>query len=163
METVNQETNATTNQAQSEPANDKMIPQDEVNKIVQDRISRERAKFADYEEMKAKAAKFDEMEEAGKSELQKAQDKVQALEAQIQSINKEKEISQIRTQVAQAKGVPADLLTGETQEACESQADKILSFAQAQSYPVVKDGGEPHNVTKKSTRDSFKEWAEKSL
>ena len=76
---------------------------------------------------------------------------------------KEKEISQIRTQVAQAKGVPADLLTGETQEACESQADKILSFAQAQSYPVVKDGGEPHNVIKKSTRDSFKEWAEKSL
>lgn len=163
METVNQETNATTNQAQSEPANDKMIPQDEVNKIVQDRISRERAKFADYEEMKAKAAKFDEMEEAGKSELQKAQDKVQALEAQIQSINKEKEISQIRTQVAQAKGVPADLLTGETQEACESQADKILSFAQAQGYPVVKDGGEPHIVNKKSTRDSFKEWAEKSL
>lgn len=163
METVNQETNATTNQAQSEPANDKMIPQDEVNKIVQDRISRERAKFADYEEMKAKAAKFDEMEEAGKSELQKAQDKVQALEAQIQSINKEKEISQIRTQVAQAKGVPADLLTGETQEACESQADKILSFAKAQSYPVVQDGGEPHHVNKKSTRDSFKEWAEKSL
>lgn len=163
METVNQETNATTNQAQSESANDKMIPQDEVNKIVQDRISRERAKFADYEEMKAKAAKFDEMEEAGKSELQKAQDKVQALEAQIQSINKEKEISQIRTQVAQAKGVPADLLTGETQEACESQADKILSFAKAQSYPVVQDGGEPHHVNKKSTRDSFKEWAEKSL
>ena len=163
METVNQETNATTNQAQTEPANDKMIPQDEVNKIVQDRISRERAKFADYEEMKAKAAKFDEMEEAGKSELQKAQDKVQALEAQIQSINKEKEISQIRTQVAQAKGVPADLLTGETQEACESQADKILSFAKAQSYPVVQDGGEPHHVNKKSTRDSFKEWAEKSL
>lgn len=163
METVNQETNATTNQAQSEPANDKMIPQDEVNKIVQDRISRERAKFADYEEMKAKAAKFDEMEEASKSELQKAQDKVQALEAQIQSINKEKEISQIRTQVAQAKGVPADLLTGETQEACEQQADKILSFAKAQGYPVVKDGGESQQTMKKSTRDSFKEWAEKSL
>ena len=86
---------------------------------------KEQAPTEEYNGLKAKAAKFDEMEEAGKSELQKAQDKVQALEAQIQSINKEKEISQIRTQVAQAKGVPADLLTGETQEACESQADKI--------------------------------------
>lgn len=163
METVNQETNATTNQAQTEPANDKMIPQDEVNKIVQDRISRERAKFADYDDLKAKAAKFDEMEEAGKSELQKAQDKVQALEAKLDQINKENTITQIRTQVAAAKGVPADLLTGETQEACEQQADKILSFAKAQGYPVVKDGGESQQTLKKSTRDSFKEWAEKSL
>ena len=38
--------------------------------------------------MKAKAAKFDEMEEAGKSELQKAKEKVENLEAEIQSVKK---------------------------------------------------------------------------
>ena len=105
METVNQE-NATNNENQVE---NKTFTQAELDNIVADRLKRERAKYEGFDELKEKAAKFDEMEEAGKSELQKAQDKVQALEAQIQSINKEKEISQIRTQVAQAKGVPADL------------------------------------------------------
>lgn len=41
--------------------------------FIQDRLTRERGKYADYETLKVKAAKFDEAEEAGKTELQKAQ------------------------------------------------------------------------------------------
>lgn len=49
--------------------------QAELDRIIGERIARERAKYAGYAEFKAKAAKFDEMEQAGKSELEKANDR----------------------------------------------------------------------------------------
>lgn len=52
----------------------KTFAQDEVDRIVQDRLARERAKYADYEDFKTKAAKFDEVDAASKTELQKAND-----------------------------------------------------------------------------------------
>lgn len=161
METVKQE--ETTNQAQPEPANDKTFTQAEMNQIVQERLARERAKFEGYDELKAKAAKYDEMEEANKTELQKAQDEAAQLKEKISKMEKAKEISELRTKIATEKGVPVDLLTGETQEACEQQADGILSFAKVQGYPYVKDGGEPHQVNKKTARENFKEWADANL
>ncbi|MBQ1571918.1 MAG: hypothetical protein IIZ78_12380, partial [Clostridiales bacterium] len=44
--------------------------QDELNAIVGKRLAEEKGKYADYDVLKAKAAKFDEAEEAAKSELQ---------------------------------------------------------------------------------------------
>ena len=40
-----------------------------MNAIIADRLSREKSKYADYDELKAKALKFNEAEEASKSEL----------------------------------------------------------------------------------------------
>jgi hypothetical protein len=47
---------------QSEPPSDgeKTFSQSDVNRIVEDRLRREQAKYADYDDLKAKAAKFDE-------------------------------------------------------------------------------------------------------
>lgn len=46
--------------------------QDELNAAIKDRLDRERAKFKDYGDLKAKAAKLDEIEAANASELEKA-------------------------------------------------------------------------------------------
>jgi hypothetical protein len=43
-----------------------------VDRIVSERIARERGKFADYSDLKAKAAKFDEIEAQNATELEKA-------------------------------------------------------------------------------------------
>ena len=51
----------------------KTFTQDELNAIVSDRLKREREKYADYESLKEKATKLDEIEEASKTELQKPQ------------------------------------------------------------------------------------------
>lgn len=72
-ETVNQETNGTA--AETQENEQRTFTQAEMNAIIQDRLTRERGKYADYEALKAKAAKFDEAEEAGKTELQKANEK----------------------------------------------------------------------------------------
>lgn len=54
------------------PAADKTFTQAELDKIVSDRLTREKTKFADYDDLKAKATKFDEFEAANATELEKA-------------------------------------------------------------------------------------------
>jgi hypothetical protein len=141
----------------------KTFTQEEVNQIVSERVKKERAKFEGFDDLKAKAAKFDELEEAQKSELQKAQERAEELERKLKAIEHEKGVQSVRAKVAQEKGIPAELLTGETEEACISQADKILTFAQSNGYPAVKDSGEVGKTGKATARDQFDQWAKKVL
>lgn len=60
--------------------------QDELNAAIADRIARERNKFKDYSDLKAKAARLDELEQASKSEMEKAIDRVTRAEAQVAEI-----------------------------------------------------------------------------
>ena len=162
--TVNLQEGGTGAPDNTQDNNARTFTQDEVNKILNERLGRERAKYADYETMKQKASKFDEMEEANKTELQKATEKAQALEQQIADLTKQNEVRTIRDNVAKETGVPATLLTAGTEEECKAQASAILAFAKPGSYPNVKDAGEVQKVSgKKNTRDQFAEWMNESL
>lgn len=154
-ETVNQETKATNNET-------KIFTQEELDAIVADRLKRERSKYEGFEDFKAKALKFDKLEEANKSELDKAHERVNTLEAELKSLKRAEEVRLIREKVAKEMSIPAasmSLITGETEEVCQEQAKAILSIAVPQSYPQIPDGGELQNVSKGSTRDLFKEWS----
>lgn len=154
QETVNQE-KATTNPAQDQ----KTFTQDELNAIVNDRLGREKAKYSDYEDLKAKADKFDQLEEANKTELQKITDKATALENELKALKKANEIQKVRAEVAKAQNVPADLLTADTKEECEAQAKQILSFVSAQQgYPALADGGEVNSSAAGTERELFKQF-----
>lgn len=158
-DTVNAQGNATTNEA----TEDKTFTQAELDKIVGERLSRERAKYEGFDKLKEKAAKYDEMEEANKTELQKMSEKAQALEAEVASMKKAAEIRELRDKVAKETGVPASLLTGDTEEVCKAQADAIKEFASPKSYPTVKDGGEVNNLTKRTSKEAFKEFVSEVL
>lgn len=137
-ETVKQETNPA-----QEP--EKTFTQAELNAIVADRLSRERGKYSDYEELKSKAAQFDAAEEARKSELQKATEKAEALQKQLDEINQANSIRAMREKAAKETGLPADMiefLTGADEEACLSQAKKLMERVKASGFPSVKDSGE---------------------
>jgi len=54
--------------------------QSELDRLLGERAVRERAKYVDYDELKAKAAKLQEIEDAQKTELQRAQDAKEAAE-----------------------------------------------------------------------------------
>ena len=165
METVNQGTTATTNTTTGTTSlftataitPEKTFTQSEVDSIVKDRLTRERAKFPDYEDLKAKAARLDELEEASKTELQKATDRAEKLQKELEGMKQAETIRSIRSKVAEESGVPASLLTGETEEACKEQAEAIKAYA-TPKYPNVKDGGEPSHSGKRATRDQFAEW-----
>ena len=146
METVNQET--TNNE-------EKTFTQEEVNQMIGERLAREKSK---YTELEAKAQKYDEIEERSKTELQRATEKANALQAELDGIKKANSIRELREKVAKEKNIPATLLTGETEEECNAQADAILSFAKPNAYPAVKDSGEARTSGKKGTKEQFADW-----
>lgn len=137
-ETVTQEARTTAAGEQQEP---RTFTQEEVNSIVADRLSRERAKYADYDDLKAKASQYD------------------TTKAQLDALNSANTRRDMLARVAAATGCPAELLTGDTEEACTAQAQAITAFAKSQQpagYPKVKDGGTPlHLPTQANTADAF--------
>lgn len=143
--------NGTETKTQSE---EKTFTQEDVDRIVKGRLSR----YADYEEIKAKAAKFDEMEEAAKSDLQKATERADELQRRLDEIKAHEEIRSIREEVSTDKNIPVNLLTGTTKEECEAQAEALLEWGKPTAYPKVKDATDPNHATTRSTRDLFAEW-----
>lgn len=157
-ETVKQE-----NATEVKDAVEKTFTQAELNQIVQERLQREREKYADYESVKEKANRLDQIEEDAKSELQKAQERAEKLQAELSAVKHAEEIRTIRDKVAQATGVPANLLSGETEDLCTEQANAILSFKSSTPYPTVKDGGEVQINNKLDPRSAFKDWASEMI
>lgn len=104
-----------------------------------------------------------ESAKANSDSLQAAIDKANGLQAELDTMKAAETVRLTREEVAKSIGVPAHLLTGETKEACEAQAQSILEFARPSSYPSVPDGGEPIGTPKKSTRDQFAEHFNQSL
>lgn len=98
--------------------------QDELDRIIQKRIERVKAAYQDYDELREKAAKLDELEESKKSEVEKANQRAQQLEKELNNAR----LAVLRSDVAQSKGVPASLLSGSTQEELEASADALLEF-----------------------------------
>lgn len=143
------ENKETVNQEATE--NEKTFTQQELDAIVSDRLKRERAKYEGFEDLKAKAEKLDAIEEASKTELQKATERAQELETELNGLKKAESVRLIREKVAKEAGIPMasmSLLTGETEEACLEQAKTILAIAQPNtSYPQLKDGGEVNAPT----------------
>lgn len=141
--TVNQETTA-------EP--ERTFTQAEMDAIIGDRLKRERAKYQDYDDLKAKATAFDEAAEASKSDLQKATERAENLQAQLDALTKANAERELRDRISAETGVPAALLRGSSEEDLKAQAEAIMGFANASkaSYPQVKDGGEtaPSSVSK---------------
>lgn len=100
--------------------------QEEFDRMVGPRLERERAKFADYDDLKAKASKFDEVEEANKTELQKAADRATEAEKERDSLR----LATARAEVALSKGLTASQakrLVGATKEELEADADELLA------------------------------------
>lgn len=145
----NTENQATVDNAtQGAPAaSERTFTQAEMDAIISDRLKRERAKYADYNELQAKAAKFDEAEEASKSELQKAVEERDKYKAEIEKLNAEKARAEQVAKIAAEKGVDAALLARMSGDV-EENADFLKSQLESKpKYEAVHDGGEAKPTT----------------
>ena len=88
----------------------KTFTQAELNAIVEARLARERDKYADYDSLKEKAGKYDEAEESKKTELQKATDKMSALQRELDALKSANTVRTIREKVAKDTQVPIECL-----------------------------------------------------
>lgn len=85
------------------------------------------------EENADKAKRFDELEEANKSELEKVTARAEAAEKILAEQKAKDEAAALRSEIAKAKGfedrnVPATALRGSTREELEAHADEILAL-----------------------------------
>jgi len=113
--------------------------QADLDRIIGDRLARERGKFADYDELKAKAAKLDEHEQASKSEVQKAIERAEAAEKRAAELEAKDQRAQWAAEIVEDSAVPASALRGSTRAELEEH------------FAVLKDLIKPQSQTRTST------------
>lgn len=148
------------------------LTQADIDRIVEDRLKRERAKFSDYDELKAKADKLAEIENANRSEAEKAAEKAAAAEKRAADA----EARALRLEIAAEKGLTAaqaKRLVGATREELEADASEILEAFPTQPSgagappsekpsPALKGGSDPTedpDVDIRKVVDSIPRWS----
>lgn len=152
----------TTPAAGDEPNVEEFKPitsQEDLNRLIGDRVARERAKFADYREVKAKAAKLDELEAQNKTESEKTNDRIAQLERELESTR----TTALRSRIQAKYGIDdedADLfLTGSDEDALTKQAERLASRAadrKKQGPHVPKQGTDTTSPKPDEMRDSVR-------
>ena len=95
----------------------KTFTQEEVDALIKKRLARAKSDVpADYKELKAKAQKLDELENANKSELQKATEQLEQLKAEVAKRDAADKVKALKTRVSKDTGVPVELISGSTEE-----------------------------------------------
>ena len=91
--------------------------------------------------------------------LTAAQKSADALQTELDSLKAANTLRDMRASVAKEKGVPAELITADTEESARAQADALITWKGDQpKYPATNDGGEVTHLTGGSTRDQFADW-----
>jgi hypothetical protein len=101
--------------------------QEEVEKIIGDRLGRERTKYADYDELKARSDQLAAIEEAGQSDVERVTGERDKLAERIGPL----EAENLRLNVALEKGLPKSLavrLQGSTKEEVEADAEELVKL-----------------------------------
>ena len=119
---------------------------------------------ADTEQMKKDLEKAKADLAAAKNgdpeELQKARDEAAQYKNELDGMKLAESLRQMREKVSKAKNIPVDLLTGDTEEVCNAQADQILAFAKVPAAPNLPNPGEPGGTPKPNTAQQFAEWSQ---
>lgn len=137
--------------AQAEPAREDHGAEEKQEMTIEDyksaleKVRREAAKYrTENKELRPLAERAKESEEAGKSELQKAQERIAALEAEKQA----SVLAAARAELAAKHGIPGELISGDDAESMAESAaaiaayvDKRLGESAKPSLPVVESVG----------------------
>lgn len=133
-------------QSQEQDGTAQFVPigsQEALDRIVQARLARERSKYADYDDLKAKATKFDETVEANKTDLQKAIDRAEKAENKLVAA----EALATRSGIVAEYQIPTDyqdLLTASDAEGLRAQAEKVQALLKSRSGVVLNEGKQPN-------------------
>ena len=131
------------NATQGAPAEpERTFTQAEMDAIIGDRLKRERAKYADYDELARKAKAYDEAADASKSELQKAVEERDSYKARFEELEGKLARAEQVAKVAAEQGVDAELLARMNGDVEENAAFLKAQAETKSKYGAVHDAGE---------------------
>lgn len=119
----------------AQPGAAKLFTQEDVNRIVAERLKRASAKTPDPSDLQTQAAKIDEL-----------QTQLAALTAELEARRQADQVQEWKSGVAAQYGVPADLLRGDSIEALTAHAMQLAEYLKPKTDPISL-GNEPSSVT----------------
>lgn len=136
----------------------KTFTQDEVNELLAQNKRSLREKYADYEHIKAKAARFD----AGTTttELEAAQQRADQAEANLKALLDQ----HMREDIAKAANVPVDMLEGNNETELKAHAETLRVFMDNRATPAPDPSqGRNHSPIQEPYRDGLERGLHKAL
>jgi len=129
----------------------KTFTQADVDRLLTDRLARERKKFADYDGLKKKATEFDKMQDAQKSEVEKLNDQLASAQVELQGFR----VAEIRRGAAEAAGLPPKYMkyitAADEAEALEQAKELAKDIKTPEPKPAdLKQGTRPHTPAQQS-------------
>ena len=137
-------------------AGSRTFTQEEVNSLLAKERRDTQAKFPDYEDLKAKAAQLDAIEEANKSDLEKAQAEAARYKKEAEELKAAAKRADDVAEMAGKYGVDAALLArmdGDVEENAKFLKERGDT---QQKYPSTFDGGSQGGGTGGVTADDIK-------
>jgi len=132
----------------------RVFSQDELNAIINDRLARERNKYADYDQLKTAAQKLKEIEDSQKSESEKLQESLAELQRQNEALQEARKQDAIRMAViaeAQKAGwrdpndairlLDADAVEITDKGEVKGVSDLLKAIAKEKPYLLQQSGG----------------------
>ncbi|HFD0860958.1 DUF4355 domain-containing protein [Enterococcus durans] len=108
--------------------------QEELDRIIQERLNREKEKFADYDAIKTRNVELENEVGTLKSTIEETNTAKKSHEQTVADLNKkiaEYETASLRTRIALQNGLPIDLadrLVGDDEESIKADAERLSSF-----------------------------------
>lgn len=99
--------------------------QEEFNRIISERLNRERSKYGDYSELKSKAQQFDQFAESQKTETQKQAEALKATEARANAVEAELAKAKAALKYKNLTADDLELLGTGTPEEVDARAQRL--------------------------------------
>jgi hypothetical protein len=145
----------------------KTFTQEDINKIVVERLAREKEKYSDYETLKQKATKLDELDLANKSELEKEQAKSAKFEKLLAEKEKEKQlllIENLKLSLLETAGLPkswSKRISGTTEDEIKADIEELKKVLGDKAANIGQSiGGKPSGTpdTENMTLAEYEAW-----
>ena len=130
----------------------KTFTQEDIDRIINERLAREREKYKDYNDLKKAAEELQKIKESQMTE----QEKLQAKLAEYERVMADRELElaslraeQIKTKVLTEMGLPlswASRIFGTTEEEIKADAEEFKKLLGVQGKPIGNNGSEKYFV-----------------
>lgn len=118
----------------------KTFTQEQVNALLAAEKRKASEKFSDYDDIKAKASKLDQIEQESKTELQKALERTTQLESELSSFKQKEQAAAWASEIVKGSDIPASVLRGSTREELEQHFEQLKELTPKQKRTPVPSG-----------------------